>query len=391
MSNSKWLKEYHSRIIEEYKFSMERKDRVTDWAIGIFFIALVAYAELLRESTPPIWRIYLIVGLLCFNVRLFFNSCLAYAYLKKWRYLLDMIEKHWMNNKPSLDVVKDKIKKLHYTPRTTEKRRHFVKSQLLAGFLLLFLFPLFLISFEIYFKLQNLNELIVPISFLFGYFVYELVMFITHKPLTMPKARKKIKQALLQRVRSKRGKLAKIIIIIALVSISLFLVFAYVLPWCTMRIHIENVKSEYLKIMENINQTETKDRLRSFFDRNYNYTELLTWVHGKLNFSWEEIERHQDPFEILDYGKGRCGEFSILYVSACLAHGYCIRLVADIFDDHTWAEIRLSGNWVHVDPSERKVNDPYMYERDWGKNLKVVYAFEDGSFGDVTSNYKMSR
>ena len=183
----------------------------------------------------------------------------------------------------------------------------------------------------------------------------------------------------------KLNKFFKILIVIVVVAVFLSaFVYWWVLPWYT----IEKAKSKCLRIMRNINSTETKNNLRLMFDRDYNYTELLTWLHANLNFSWEKIERHRDPFEILEYGKGRCEEFSILYVSACLAHEYRTRLVVDIFGDHMWAEISLFDKWVHVDPSERRVDDPYMYERDWGKNIKLVYAFEDGRFEDVTSAYR---
>ena len=187
-----------------------------------------------------------------------------------------------------------------------------------------------------------------------------------------------------ERIELKLNKPSKVLIVVIVVAVFLFSFIYWIFPWYI----IENTKSKCLRIMQNINSTETKNDLRLMFDRDCNYTELLTWLHGKLNFSWEKIERHQDPFEILEYGKGRCEEFSILYVSVCLAHGYRTRLVVDIFGDHMWAEISLFGKWVHVDPSERRVDDPYMYERDWNKNIKVVYAFEDGRFEDVTLTYR---
>lgn len=164
---------------------MERKDRVTDWAIGIFFVALVAYVELLREQIPSIWRVCLVVGLLCFIMRLFISSCLAYGYLEKWRHLLDFIEKHWTSNTISLDSVKNEIEKYHYTPRTTKKRVHFAKSQLVAGFGLLFLFPFFLLLFELYSNPQEMYT-ILPISFLVAYYVYEFFTFSEYEPLSMP-------------------------------------------------------------------------------------------------------------------------------------------------------------------------------------------------------------
>lgn len=171
--------------MEEYKFSMERKDRVLDWSIGIFFIALVAYVELLRYQLPSIWRVCLIVGLLCFLMRLFSNSCLAYAYLKKWRYLLDLIEKHWMSKKTSLDSVKTEIGKYHYTPRTTKERTYFIKHQLVGGFFLLFLFPFLLLLYEIYSSPHNLY-VTISISFLVTYYAFESFIFARNRELSMP-------------------------------------------------------------------------------------------------------------------------------------------------------------------------------------------------------------
>lgn len=164
---------------------MERKDRVTDWAIGIFFVTLVAYAELLREQVPSIWRVSLIIGLSCFIMRLFMNSCLAYAYLKKWRYLLDLVEKHWMTSTISLDFVKKEIGKYHYTPRTTERPIYFIKSQLLAGFFILFLFPFSILLLELHSNPLDLYT-IIPISFLVAYYFLELILFYGHKALEIP-------------------------------------------------------------------------------------------------------------------------------------------------------------------------------------------------------------
>jgi len=159
---------------------------VLDWAIGIFFLALVAYVELLRYQLPSIWRVYLIVGLLCFIIRLFSNSCLAYAYLKKWRYLLDLIEKHWMYRESSLDFVKKEIGKYHYTPRTTEGNTYFIKHQLIGGFSLLFLAPFFLLFFELYSNPPQDLNIALPISFLVGYYTYEAVIFVTNRERSMP-------------------------------------------------------------------------------------------------------------------------------------------------------------------------------------------------------------
>jgi len=153
--------------------------------------------------------------------------------------------------------------------------------------------------------------------------------------------------------------------------------------------------------MKNVNSTESKTEVIGLFERDRNFTELYEWVNEKLEFVPTNVtfERYTDPSEILESGKGRCEEFSILYVAACLAHGYQSRIVValDISDPrnliapHAWAEIRLDG-WVHIDPSDKLWNKPYRYEgwvwgKDIGSNVKI-YAFEDGKIEDVTSNYK---
>lgn len=131
-------------------------------------------------------------------------------------------------------------------------------------------------------------------------------------------------------------------------------------------------------------------RLRAFFDRKYTLVEVLGWVHEKVNWDNGEIQRHDDPLEILAYGRGRCGEFSILFTALCLSHGYKARLILDM-SDHVWTEVwdQTKDRWMHVDPSEKRIDDPLMYERDWKKNLFRVYAFENGEVEDVTKNYKI--
>jgi len=134
----------------------------------------------------------------------------------------------------------------------------------------------------------------------------------------------------------------------------------------------------------------TLHELRSLFERRYSLKELLDWLHVKLKWSNEDIVRHNQPLEILAYGKGKCGEFSILFTALCLAHNYRARLILDM-SDHVWTEVwdNEQKRWVHVDPSEKRIDDPMMYERDWKKNLKEVYALENGQVENVTANYKM--
>jgi hypothetical protein len=147
---------------------------------------------------------------------------------------------------------------------------------------------------------------------------------------------------------------------------------------------------KYRRLSQKLADPHVLTYLRSLFERNYALPELLEWLHSKVEWSKGNIKRHNDPKEILAYGKGKCGEFSILFTALCLVHNYRARLILDM-TDHVWTEVwnEEEKRWIHVDPSEKRIDDPRMYERDWKKNLKEIYAFENGSMEDVTQRYKL--
>jgi hypothetical protein len=153
----------------------------------------------------------------------------------------------------------------------------------------------------------------------------------------------------------------------------------------------QGVVEKYRKISVDLADPSVLNQLRSLFEGRLSLRELLDWMHARMEFSRGDIVRHNDPLEIIDYGKGRCGEFSILYTALCLAHSYRARLILDM-SDHVWTEVWDSKQkrWVHVDPSEKRIDDPKMYERDWKKNLKEVYALDNGNTENVTASYKLS-
>lgn len=152
----------------------------------------------------------------------------------------------------------------------------------------------------------------------------------------------------------------------------------------------------YLDVMQNLNSTPTKTKMATLLNPTYNQTDLFTWEKTKLTFAQDPAGFFEDPAQILNRGKGICVQWSIVYVSACLALGYQSRLVVAVDASgwsfiHVWAEDYFNGTWVHVDPSDSVWNNPSRYQSwDWGQYIGSqvkVYAFEDGAFHDVTFTY----
>lgn len=156
--------------------------------------------------------------------------------------------------------------------------------------------------------------------------------------------------------------------------------------------------SHYSGVMKNLAAPEVKTAIRTNLDPSFNFTEIYKWEWTKLKwvpFNETFENRPSDPRQILANGKGRCEEFSILFVSACQALGYDARLVVAEnvflgFGLHVWAEVKLDDSWFHVDPSDQVWNQTSHYKSwNWGiMGLTVkIYAFQYDKCEDITSHY----
>jgi len=140
-----------------------------------------------------------------------------------------------------------------------------------------------------------------------------------------------------------------------------------------------------------------------------NWSQLLDWEHRHLMYWGGELTvRPEMPIEILTtnilftdgsfIALGRCGEFALLYNGLLLANGYQSRIVVDcsiktddrLAGDHVFNQVWINGSWLHVDPTERIINDPAMYAdpNRWNKNVNLVYAIEGNKIIDVTKDFQ---
>jgi hypothetical protein len=137
--------------------------------------------------------------------------------------------------------------------------------------------------------------------------------------------------------------------------------------------------------------------------KDLDWKQLLGWEHQHFEYTRGELPkpRAEMPIDIILQAKGRCGEFALLYNGLLLANDYESRIVIDCSElkekskkaagDHVWNEILIDGAWMHVDPTERRVNQPLMYAKEWEKEVNLVYAIAEKQILDVTNNYNLQQ
>ncbi|MHA1878302.1 MAG: transglutaminase domain-containing protein [Promethearchaeota archaeon] len=157
------------------------------------------------------------------------------------------------------------------------------------------------------------------------------------------------------------------------------------------------------QIMSIIYSQENIETYSQYTNEIEDYHDIPDWVYTKLTFINNDTKftRYGSPKNTLIYRKdiprlileskvGKCEEFSIVAASIAYAKGYDVRIIAFMPPgDHTCIEIMVNGTWIHVDPSERLINDPFFYQRK-NKTMGVVYAFTIDTCEDVTWKYSPS-
>ena len=131
------------------------------------------------------------------------------------------------------------------------------------------------------------------------------------------------------------------------------------------------------------------------------WKQLLEWEHRHLQYTKGELPRPRAelPIDIILQTKGRCGEFALLYNGLVLVNKYKSRIVIDCSElrdnskraagDHVWNEILINERWMHVDPTDKRIDQPWMYAKEWGKDVNMVFAITENDTTNVTDKYAL--
>eukprot|EP00301_Raphidiophrys_heterophryoidea_P005010 c1213_g1_i1.p1 GENE.c1213_g1_i1~~c1213_g1_i1.p1 ORF type:complete len:545 (+),score=129.78 c1213_g1_i1:124-1635(+) len=113
--------------------------------------------------------------------------------------------------------------------------------------------------------------------------------------------------------------------------------------------------------------------------------------------------RYRSVPKLLETKVGRCGEFSDVALAAFRLLGYESRQVVD-HTDHVWVEIALeeqgtqsqaqltaTKKFVHADPSEGVLDNPFMYVDGWKKQFTFVLAHTSKEIEDRSDSYSHAK
>lgn len=175
-------------------------------------------------------------------------------------------------------------------------------------------------------------------------------------------------------------------------------------------------KPDYLTKLINYTNSSLNDSIKGL-----DFKQLLKWQHKYMVYPasdahkvmWKtkvDLEgRPADPIKILSSqfrvydpldqrvkAMGKCGEFAWVYICSLIANGIDCRLVVDCSaktdnrtaGDHVWIEVWVNRAWLHVDPTENKIDQPDLYAVGWNKNVNLVYAITVDEVIDVTDTYR---
>ena len=135
--------------------------------------------------------------------------------------------------------------------------------------------------------------------------------------------------------------------------------------------------------MENIGGS-----MPSLEERRDGWAEVTELYRCKLCGEVTRFPRYNNPVTLLSTRRGRCGEWANAFCFICRALSLDVYYVLD-FTDHVWVEVFVPSlnRYVHMDPCEKALDKPLMYEAGWGKKLSYIFSISRYGIVDSVSRY----
>jgi hypothetical protein len=112
--------------------------------------------------------------------------------------------------------------------------------------------------------------------------------------------------------------------------------------------------------LRDLHSNTTQTKLQEWLPNNQmNFTDGLIWESNLLEYTQDRPD-YEDVIQVLNNGKGACGEFVWVFAAFCIANDIPVRVVTvGYFNpnvvDHSWAQVNPSNDgrtWIHVEVTD---------------------------------------
>jgi hypothetical protein len=116
----------------------------------------------------------------------------------------------------------------------------------------------------------------------------------------------------------------------------------------------------YEENLRDLHSNAIQTKLQVWLPNNQmNFTDGLIWESNLLEYNMNR-PNYEDVIQVLNNGKGACGEFVWVFAAFCIANDIPVRVVTvGYFSpnvvDHSWAQVNPSNDgktWIHVEVTD---------------------------------------
>jgi hypothetical protein len=157
--------------------------------------------------------------------------------------------------------------------------------------------------------------------------------------------------------------------------------------------------------LRNVYSNTTQSQLKQWLpDNPMNFTDGLIWESELLNFSFDR-PLYQNVTQVLENGKGACGEYVWVYAAFCVAKNISFRVIhlgyyKTSVVDHAWMQVNPSNDgktWIHIEVAGScdDLKNGKTIDQIWGDRIdnnqaygnqhyKMVLAYQSSDNGQIT-------
>jgi hypothetical protein len=212
-------------------------------------------------------------------------------------------------------------------------------------------------------------------------------------------------RGLFVRLKTMKQEIIRVLVLVVVIA-TIFGTFWWVTNWefSEGQTATWDMISDTEKSLRDLYANSTQTQLKAWLP-NYqmNFTDGLVWESRLINYT-EDRPKYQNVIQVLNNGKGACGECVWVFGAFCVANNIPFRVLGVGYFvpnvvDHNWVQVNPSRDgktWIHVDVTDtcvslqngKTINDLWNAtinnNKDYSnRHYKMVLAYELNQNGEI--------